>query len=158
MNSPKCATIRDSLALLTKSHLPLPALLGRPNPDSYSWIEPKGSLQLMWGHFNWKDPSFYWWSIVNIFITNLYFLSPIFRDLMSAIILDVEIVLQPFLNMKKILWTFIDDATIFWGKWSEFLSCLSFLQDTFLYSLRDITISSKCSAGFFWSNLCSKAI
>ena len=59
---------------------------------------------------------------------------------------------------KKILDTLIDDATIFWGKWSEFLSCLSFLQDTFLYSLRDITTSSKHSAGFFWSNLCTKPI
>ena len=74
---------------------------------------------------------------------------------MSANISDV---CNFFRIWKKFLDTLIDDATIFWGKRSEFLSCLSFLQDTFLYSLRDITTSSKHSAGFFWSNLCTKPI
>ena len=156
MDSPKCATIRDTLALLTKS-LNL-------SPLSQAGKIFKTLTKLMWGHFNWKNPSNFILLMVHserlplaiihsphnqVKLANLYFLSPIFSDLMSAIISDVEIVLQLFSNMKRFLYTLIDDATIFWGKRSEFLSCLSFLQDTFLYCLRDITNSSKYSAGFF---------
>ena len=49
MNSPKCATIRDSLALLTKS------LNLSPLPSAGQIF--KTLTKLMWGHFNWKDLS-----------------------------------------------------------------------------------------------------
>ena len=128
--------------------------------DGYFWPFNKSEekikvifvISVIWNvfiKFHWHDEK------LKLQRANLYLLSPIFSDLMSANISDVY---NFFRIWKKFLDTLIDDATIFWGKRSEFLSCLSFLQDTFLYSLRDITTSSKHSAGFFWSNLCTKPI